>query len=197
MKAGMDGSNSRTIVRGLSHPCGIAIDFSSSLLYWADFGSMSIKSSNLDGSNVVTVVQLSSKPYGIAVAPQRLYWGLLIDKKVQTSTMTGGDIRTIYTGNREVRRLTFTAPNMPTNRTNPCTSQSCTTGVCVLTPTLFRCLSWAGSTEIFPPRNPLPRIALGNFSLCSIFPRIIFPSEVNPSVVTMAIAAFIKNNEWA
>ena len=88
MKADMDGANSRTIVTGLGHPCGIAIDSSSSRLYWADVTSKSIKSCDLDGSNVVTVVQLSGYPYGIAVAPQRLYWGLWSDKKVQSSTMT-------------------------------------------------------------------------------------------------------------
>ena len=47
-----------------------------------------------------------------------------------------------------------------------------------------------GSTEIFPPRNPLRSLPLGNYSLQYFIPPSIIPSGVNPALVTIVISVF-------
>lgn len=55
--AGMDGTERRTIVdSGLKWPNGLAIDFESKKLYWADGGTSKIECSEFDGSKRTTVV---------------------------------------------------------------------------------------------------------------------------------------------
>ena len=55
----MDGTHGIEIVRGLNLPRGIAIDYSSSRLIWADQNTYKVQSSNLDGSNLQTVETFS------------------------------------------------------------------------------------------------------------------------------------------
>ena len=50
-RAGMDGKDRKAIVRdNLTWPNGLAIDYHTKRLYWADGGMKTIEFSNLDGS---------------------------------------------------------------------------------------------------------------------------------------------------
>lgn len=139
-KAGMDGSNPIIIVRGRDEPCGIVIDFQSSRLYWADQVGKKIQSSNLDGSGLSTLIQgLPNGPFGMAVVGNRLFWGHYYSSVVKSSAMTGLDAKVMYNGTVNTRHFVATNWDLPMNRTNDCEQSACS-GVCVLAPTLFRCL---------------------------------------------------------
>ena len=50
-KAGMDGSQRRTIISDLKWPNGLSVDFDLQRLYWTDAGSRTIEHSDLFGGN--------------------------------------------------------------------------------------------------------------------------------------------------
>ena len=105
----MDGSNSVTVVTGLSSPQGITIDFETSRLFWTDHAAHRIESSNLQGGDRHTVVHFSSEgPWGIAVGNGRLYWGELSSGKLRSSTVTGEDM-ILHSGTNGITYLTFNA----------------------------------------------------------------------------------------
>ena len=141
-KSEMDGSNAAEIVSGLQYPAGIAIDFDSSRLFWADYNTGIIQSSNLDGTDVQLVVQLSggTLPWGIAITGDRLFWGTYIPNSLQSSDKSGQDIMTLYNGTYTIRHLTFATANPAQTRPNHCEGQTCYSGICVLNKGSFRCV---------------------------------------------------------
>ena len=94
MKSELDGRNPVTLVTGLRNPIGIAIDFSSQRLYWADSSAHKIQSSNLQGHDVQTVFQVSdgldARPRGVAVVGKRIYWSTWGSYKLQSGSKSGG-----------------------------------------------------------------------------------------------------------
>ena len=142
MKAWMDGTNPVPIVSGLSSPAGIALDYNSRKLFWTDFGTDKIQSSDLDGRNVQTVATVS-KPYGIAVSENRLYFGTFSSPSVlQSCGMTGRDMKILHRDPKKMRHIGV-APShsTPATRRNHSAGRTCPEkGICVLTPYSFRCL---------------------------------------------------------
>ena len=124
--AGMDGTDPHVAVSGLKLPYGIAIDLNMSRLYWTEEDMDRIQSANLDGSDTRTIVKLSG-PQGIAVLADEIFWGNWRSHELQSSSKTGGHIRTLHTHAR--------------NGVNLCESQNCSK-LCVLSPSSFRCLDW-------------------------------------------------------
>ena len=60
----MNGANLRTIVEdNLEQPVGLAMDFVTEKLYWADSKVRLIESSDLDGSNRVPVISFSQSKF--------------------------------------------------------------------------------------------------------------------------------------
>ena len=148
-RAGMDGSNTTTLVTDLSLPYGITIDFKSSRLFWAEFYANKIKSSDFQGGDQRTVAILPSKsePTGVAVAGDKIYWGEFRTGKLQYSTIDGTNLMTLPadTFGDSIFGVTLVpALNRPQNRTNHCARHNCTR-VCVLTPTSSRCLTSAAA----------------------------------------------------
>ena len=148
MQAWADGTNEVEIVSGFD-PRGIAVDYKSSKLYWADWWDGVVQSSGLDGSNVQTLV---SEPYvsAIAVDENRVYygnWHWEVPPVMRSCNKTGGDVKTLYTGDSTTKytlmsHLALMSPHAPeTGRRNECEDQICD-GICVLTPSSYRCLSF-------------------------------------------------------
>ena len=143
MKADIDGLNSVQVVGGQLDPKGIAVDHDVSRLFWAVNSLHRIQSSNLAGGDVRTIVQLPGKswPWGVAIHGNKLYWGNFGPESLQSSTKTGENVRTIYTGKSGPMHLTLTTTSLNRTRVNHCDEDSCSS-LCVLTSTASRCLPW-------------------------------------------------------
>ena len=140
-RADMDGSRPSRIVTELGQPRGILIDFQVSRLYWADFGTNKIQSSNLDGRDMRVILHDWISPFGIAHIGDKIFWGTHLDKRLESMTRAGTDIRTQHTDAYPVRHLTVVPDHqLPTNRTNDCSGRNCW-GICVLTSHSYRCLN--------------------------------------------------------
>ena len=142
-RAGMDGWEPSEIVTGTFVPYGIAIDFQSSRLYWADSRYNKVYSSNLEGTDLQVVIQVpgSGLTFGIALHGSRIYCTSLYTKKLQSFSMDGQDYRVLHEDAYVLRHLAIISSrsDLPRNRTNHCANQQCS-NVCVLTPKSFRCV---------------------------------------------------------
>ena len=147
LKSELDGNNPVTLVTGLRSAWGIAIDFLSQRLYWADnyyFGANKIQSSDLQGLDVRTVFQVSDgkepHPYGVAVVGNRIYWSIVHSGRLQSGNKSGGQIITHYNSTISLWNLAVVPSiDMPRNHINHCAGHNCQK-VCVLTATSSRCL---------------------------------------------------------
>ena len=138
----MDGSSPTALVTGLGNRRGLTLDLASERLYWTEYNSHTIRSSNLDRNDLRTVIQLpsDSKPYGIAFWNDRIYWGNAGNFKLQTCTADGQDIQTLYAETQTIRHIAIgSALNMSATRANHCEGRNCSL-LCVLTATSYRCL---------------------------------------------------------
>ena len=146
----MDGNHVTEIISGLSYPAGIAVEFDSRRLFWAEYEGNRIQSSNLDGTDVQLVVQLSgnTSPLGIAVHGDRLFWGNVYSKSLQSSEITGQDVRTLYNSTHGIQHLTAAIQDPSQTRPNHCEGQECSSGICVLTRNSYRSVSWTKNTII-------------------------------------------------
>ena len=139
----MDGSSPATIVYGLSDAYGIAIDYETSRLFWADHSAKKIQSSSLDGGDKRVEVQLSTNgPYGMALFDNTMIWGNYDGFALQQrEAADGAVVRSLYTGSSTIRHIAVIPPdNLPTDRTNHCAGNNCSK-ICVLTTSSFRCVS--------------------------------------------------------
>ena len=153
----MDGSNCRTIIEmAAGFIPHIAIDHSQFRLFRTNSFSRTIKSSNLEGGDEKTVVQLPLSVYypsGFTFLNDRMYWaenGPMAVKfpgpvrsSLRSSNEVGPDICTLSNDeNNTIADLTFVGPSSPSmTRVNHCEKQDCSTNICVLTPTSFRCVA--------------------------------------------------------
>ena len=61
----------------------------------------------------------------------------------EPGSKTGGDVKVLYTHGDDMQHIALITSRPPlTTRVNNCANQSCS-GVCVLTPTFYRCLSFS------------------------------------------------------
>ena len=155
LQADMDGSNCRTIIEmAAGFIPHIAIDHSQLRLFWTNSASRTIKSTNLEGGDEKIVVQLSPSvhhPSGLTFLNDRMYWaenGPVAVKtrspaSLRSSNKAGQDVRTLSTEEKyTIDDLTFVGPSsLSTTRVNHCEEQDCSTNICVLTPTSFRCVA--------------------------------------------------------
>ena len=140
-RAEMDGSNSAVLLRGLSSPVGVTIDFGSPRLYWVEHVNHTIKSSDLDGNDIRRTVTLpGNSPWGIATLQDRVYWGTFADNKLHSITKAGEDARTLYDGVNYVTQLVMATSDLPNDRTNHCEYYHCPR-ICVLTASYARCVN--------------------------------------------------------
>ena len=139
---GMDGSNPRNLVAGTGQASSIQIDLQNRRLYWANRSNKTIQSSSLNGDDVVTIHKLSEKPFGIALLRTKLYWGYNGANTVQSGGIQpGSDVQVEHTVSVSTRHFTVPIWNLPINRANHCSGRVCS-GVCVLTPTSYKCVSF-------------------------------------------------------
>ena len=139
----MDGSDPvRLVDTEIGEPIGIAVDFNSSRIVWADSAKNMIQSSNLDGSDLQTVVSLKSdqSPYGIALYGDKIFWSNYGTKTLQSRDRSGRKVRTVYSGIHPIMGLASVNANEPTGvRQNDCDGQQCP-NICVLSRNASRCL---------------------------------------------------------
>uniref|UniRef100_A0A3B1J6C8 Low density lipoprotein receptor-related protein 4 n=1 Tax=Astyanax mexicanus TaxID=7994 RepID=A0A3B1J6C8_ASTMX len=91
-RAGMDASSRVVIISSnLTWPNGLAIDYQTERLYWADAGMKTIEFGNFDGSNrqVLIGTQLPH-PFGLTLHEDKIYWTDWQSKSIQSADkMTG------------------------------------------------------------------------------------------------------------
>uniref|UniRef100_A0A3Q2WR41 Low density lipoprotein receptor-related protein 4 n=1 Tax=Haplochromis burtoni TaxID=8153 RepID=A0A3Q2WR41_HAPBU len=91
-RAGMDASNRIVIISSnLTWPNGLAIDYETKRLYWADAGMKTIEYGNFDGSDrqVLIGTQLPH-PFGLTVHEDKLYWTDWQSKSIQSADKLTG-----------------------------------------------------------------------------------------------------------
>ena len=72
MTADLDGNNSRPLLSGLETPKGIAVDWTTGNVYYADSTGGRIEVVSEDGSYRKLLVQIDDgQPIGLAVLPQQ------------------------------------------------------------------------------------------------------------------------------
>ena len=136
----MDGSNSVVIATGVREGWDILTDFKNSEIIWSDGPSNEIESSNFDGDDRKLVLSCPY-PWGMALGKDRIIWGERNSYKLRSSTLTGEDIITLYTGTSEVTDVEIVPSyGLPYNLENHCAGHKCDK-VCVLTVNSFRCIN--------------------------------------------------------
>ncbi|VTJ58187.1 Hypothetical predicted protein [Marmota monax] len=97
-RAGMDASNRQVIISSnLTWPNGLAIDYGSQRLYWADAGMKTIEFAGLDGSKrKVLIGSQLPHPFGLTLYGERIYWTDWQTKSIQSADrLTGLDRETL------------------------------------------------------------------------------------------------------
>ena len=130
MKSVMDGTSSVQIVSELANPTGITVDYKASRLFWVEYGSKNLKSSEMDGGSIATLAGLGPySPYGIAVDATRVYFGSYSSTPavLRSCNKTGGDVKVLYThhGDEMQQIALITSPPPTTTRINDCATQNC------------------------------------------------------------------------
>jgi DNA-binding beta-propeller fold protein YncE len=104
-RANLDGSNPQTLVTGLVHPGGFAIDTLDGKVYWTELGGPAnslekLQSSNLDGSNVQTILTGLGQAYGLAVdAPDgKLFWTDTTTHSIESANLDGSGLHAVVMG---------------------------------------------------------------------------------------------------
>lgn len=86
----MDGSQRKTIIDvHLGYPNGLAIDFESKRIYWADALEDRIDMADFNGNNRVQVVQRATHPFGVTLFGAYVYWTDWYNKSVFRALKTG------------------------------------------------------------------------------------------------------------
>ena len=138
----MDGTDTNVIVNDLGKPGGIALDHDFNRLFWVEYETHKLRSSNINGGEVQEILQLSkdSGPWGITLTGGRIYWGNYSNKTLQSCTKSGQDAQILYEAPHGINQLAFVNSGRDRiNRKNDCEGQSCS-NICVLNSKSFRCL---------------------------------------------------------
>uniref|UniRef100_A0A670J4S2 Low-density lipoprotein receptor-related protein 4 n=1 Tax=Podarcis muralis TaxID=64176 RepID=A0A670J4S2_PODMU len=102
-RAGMDASDRLVIISSnLTWPNGLAIDYESHRLYWADAGMKTIEYAGLDGSNRKVLIGSNlPHPFGLTLYGARLYWTDWQAKSIQSADKRTGQNRETLQDNLE------------------------------------------------------------------------------------------------
>jgi len=98
-RADLDGSNRRTIVRNVTRPTGLAIDFSLGLIFWVDAENKVIESAHLNGTNRRTVANELPKPFALTQYKDFIYWADWKLSSIYRANKSNGMDRTQIKGN--------------------------------------------------------------------------------------------------
>ena len=81
------------VVTGLISPLGIAIDSANRKVYWTDYGTHTVKRSDIEGTNIEILVENLLMPRHIALDlhNNKIYWTDSKDNLVQTANMDGSE----------------------------------------------------------------------------------------------------------
>lgn len=94
-RAMLDGSQRKTIVEAdLGFPNGLAVDYSTKKLYWADALKDRIEVSDLHGRHRVQLVPEATHPFGLTQFGEHIYWTDWYKKSVERADKTTGRDRT-------------------------------------------------------------------------------------------------------
>lgn len=103
-RAGLDGSDVRTLVPSLDQPMSLALDLQGGKLYWVDQGDTAkVQRANLDGSGVQDLVvdPVVQHPYGLVLDPagQHLYFIDNATDKLQRCDLDGSNVTDLKIAN--------------------------------------------------------------------------------------------------
>ena len=109
-RAHADGSDVQTVLTGLQHPRGMAVDIANGRMYWMEPGILKIRSANLDGSNITDVVATDDSAAGLALDPHghKIYWtdqnGVAINSgqktaRIRRANLDGSNVEDLVTQN--------------------------------------------------------------------------------------------------
>ena len=108
-----DSSDVENLVTDVCSPIGIALDISSSQMYWTS--GCKIQRANLDGSNVEELVPSSNGiKEGIAldIDGNKMYWTIWgAVNEIQCANLDGSDVEDIVTGLKNPRGIALDIPN--------------------------------------------------------------------------------------
>ncbi|KAL9884451.1 LDL receptor related protein 4 [Glossina fuscipes fuscipes] len=98
-RAYMDGSQRQIIInKGVTWPNGLAIDYPSNKLYWADAKQHAIECSNFDGSERIKILSTHlPHPFAITIFEDTMYWTDWNTKTVSAANkITGKGFRSVH-----------------------------------------------------------------------------------------------------
>ena len=98
----MDGSNPAKIVKDVAWPNGLALDWPSRRIYWADAKSQKIETATINGKDRRMIIQeFVGHPYGLAVFEDRLYWSDWETSSISScNKFTGKDFNVLVQGDQ-------------------------------------------------------------------------------------------------
>ena len=107
MKANLDGTVQKMIVKDLTEPAGITVDHINSRIVWADYAGEKIRSSDLNGHDIKTLAPplRDTNPWGVAAQDGGIYWGNFNTGSIQTCDDQGLEVETLYMGKSGIRYL--------------------------------------------------------------------------------------------
>uniref|UniRef100_A0AAY4CHR9 Low-density lipoprotein receptor-related protein 4 n=1 Tax=Denticeps clupeoides TaxID=299321 RepID=A0AAY4CHR9_9TELE len=102
-RAGMDASSRMVIISSnLTWPNGLAIDYHTERLYWADAGMKTIEYSNFDGSGRQVLINSQlPHPFGLTLHDDKIYWTDWQSKSIQSADKLTGLGRSTLAENLE------------------------------------------------------------------------------------------------
>jgi len=94
------GTTTEIVTTGLDNPYGIVVDTANSTVYYADWGTNTIKRSSVSGTDEVTIASGLSDPRGLAIDSNnsKLYWCDDLADTLVMSNLDGTDQTTIVSG---------------------------------------------------------------------------------------------------
>ncbi|XP_005988070.1 low-density lipoprotein receptor-related protein 5 isoform X2 [Latimeria chalumnae] len=101
VRAHMDGANSLTLVDKIGRANGLTIDYAERRLYWIDFDTCMIESSDMMGNDREIIADDLPHPFGLTQYRDYIYWTDWNLHSIQRADKTNGQNRTMIQGHLE------------------------------------------------------------------------------------------------
>lgn len=139
----LNGQDRKIIINSdIGFPIGLAVDFESKQLYWADALNDRIERCDFDGKHRTKVISPAYHPFGFTVHGSNIYWTDWYNKSVLRAPKSAGSVQVeqIRHGLRGAMDVRAVAPDRQPYDVNPCASQNgdCT-HLCLLGKVSYSC----------------------------------------------------------
>lgn len=121
----LDGSERKSIINSeLGFPTGLAIDFQTKKLFWADALQDKIETSDLDGKNRKVVIPHAEHPFGFTLTSGYYYFTDWYNKSVIRSPKSGGQPEEVRHGLRGALEIRSVSADRQPIHWNPCSTSN-------------------------------------------------------------------------